>query len=248
MSQIAEKAATMDKESDKGIKLLIEAASLTKVYESDGVSFEALKGMSIAIGQGEFSAITGESGSGKSTLLSILGAISPPTTGSLHIDGIDVYGLGIERLADFRREYIGFVFQQFHLIPYLTAAENVMLPLSITSIKDSTQKEMAHAALDRVGLGSKARRLPSQMSGGEQQRVAVARALVNEPPMILADEPTGNLDTKTGGEIFGLLKRLNEAGQTVIVVTHNQELALKTDRIIRMKDGLVEFDSRNQEG
>jgi putative ABC transport system ATP-binding protein len=216
-----------------------------KVFRSDGVEFEALKGVSLGVREGEFVSITGESGSGKSTLLSILGAISPPTSGVISIDDIDVASLGTDQVADLRREYIGIVFQQFHLIPYLTALENVMLPLCITKRSGAEQREMAMDSLTRVGLGSKGGRLPSQLSGGEQQRVAVARALVNEPPIILADEPTGNLDTKTGEEIFRLLTRLNEAGETVVLVTHNPDLARRTTRQIRLRDGLVESDALN---
>jgi putative ABC transport system ATP-binding protein len=221
---------------------LVRITKVRKVFSSNGTAVEALRGVDIHIHEGEFVSITGESGSGKSTLLSILGGIAPPTHGEVVVDSIPIYELPIERLADFRREYIGFVFQQFHLMPYLTAVENVMLPLAITD--GGGKKELALASLEQVGLEGKAARLPSQLSGGEQQRVAIARALVNEPPIILADEPTGNLDTKTGDEVFSTLEELNRGGQTVIIVTHNPELAIKTRRTIRMKDGLIYSDNR----
>lgn len=217
--------------------MLVQLHSVRKVYNTNGTAFEALKGVGLGIREGDFVSITGESGSGKSTLLSILGGIAPPTSGDVLVDKIPIYDLPVERLADFRREYIGFVFQQFHLIPYLSARENVMLPLCITG--EEEMEALADESLARVGLSGKARRLPSELSGGEQQRVAIARALVNEPPIILADEPTGNLDTRTGEEIFKLFKELNKAGQTVIIVTHNPELAKRTGVTIRLQDGTV---------
>lgn len=217
--------------------MLVQLHSVRKVYNSNGAAVEALRGVGLGIREGDFVSITGESGSGKSTLLSILGGIAPPTSGEVLVDKIPIYELPGERLADFRREYIGFVFQQFHLIPYLNALENVMLPLCITGEKE--MEALASEALDKVGLSGKARRLPSELSGGEQQRVAIARALVNEPPIVLADEPTGNLDTRTGEEIFHLFKELNRAGQTVIIVTHNPELAKRTGVTIKMQDGTV---------
>lgn len=216
---------------------MIEIKSLRKSFASNGSSFEALKGIDLAVSAGDLIAITGESGSGKSTLLAVLGGVLAPSRGSVSVDGIDIYGLHPERLADFRREYIGFVFQQFHLMPYLTAVENVMLPLAV--IKRNSKKEAALEALRTVGLLEKADCLPGALSGGQQQRVAIARALVNKPPIILADEPTGNLDTKTGQEIFSLFRELNSGGQTVVMVTHNIELAAKAGKRVRLSDGFV---------
>jgi len=217
--------------------MLIKLDSVRKIYNTNGTKVEALRGISLNIDEGEFVSITGESGSGKSTLLSIIGGIAPPTEGIVEVDGIEIYKIDSERLADFRRKYIGFVFQQFHLLPYLNAIENVMLPLSIEGIKDS--EEIAREALRMVGLIDKAKRLPNELSGGEQQRVAIARAIVNEPPIVLADEPTGNLDSRTGWEIFSLFERLNSEGRCIIIITHNQEIAKKTRRIITLRDGFL---------
>jgi len=222
------------------IMSLIELKNVCKFYESEGERVAALQELTVSVEAGEFAAIMGPSGSGKSTLLNILGGLSHPSAGNYFVDGIDIYGLPNEKLADFRREYIGFVFQSFQLIPYLTVLENVMLPLAIISGRNGWQREIACEVLDKVGLGSKERRLPNQLSGGEQERVAIARALVNHPPIILADEPTGNLDSATGNEIMALLGNLNAEGQTIIMVTHNPENAAFARGVIRLKDGRVQ--------
>ena len=219
---------------------LIELKNVGKLYESEGERVAALQELNVGVESGEFVAIMGPSGSGKSTLLNILGGLSHPSAGNYFVDGIDIYGLANEKLADFRREYIGFVFQSFQLIPYLTVMENVMLPLAIIRGRNGWQREMACQVLGKVGLGSKERRLPNQLSGGEQERVAIARALVNHPPLILADEPTGNLDSATGNEIMTLLGNLNAEGQTIIMVTHNPENAAFARGIIRLKDGRIQ--------
>ncbi len=230
---------------------LIEINNLSKHYESEGERVAALRELSLNIANGEFVAVMGPSGSGKSTLLNILGGLSHPSTGELWVDGINIYSLKGEKLADYRREYIGFVFQSFQLIPYLTVMENVLLPLAIvpggigngtgsTSRRNGWKKELAGRVLQKVSLMEKARRLPNQLSGGEQERVAIARALVNNPPIILADEPTGNLDSATGKEIMDLLKNLNSEGQTIIMVTHNPENAGFAHRTMRLKDGKIQ--------
>lgn len=222
----------------------IVAENLTKQYGSGEAAVFAVRGMSFSIEPGEFVAVMGESGSGKSTLLSILGALNTPTEGRLVVDGIDVYGLDGERRADFRREFLGFVFQSFHLVPYLTLAENVMLPLATVRAPRREKRRMAVEALEKVGLGAKADRLPSQVSGGEQERVAIARALVNDPPILLADEPTGNLDTKTSREVMDLLTRLNQEGTTVVMVTHSPECAGYARRVLRVADGQIVEEDR----
>jgi putative ABC transport system ATP-binding protein len=224
---------------------LIVLKDIRKIYKSMGDEVEVLKSVSLEIGKGESVSIMGQSGSGKSTLLSILGALNPPTTGSIEIDNIDIYKLSQEKRADFRREYLGFVFQQFQLIPYLTAHENVMLPLTTARISKKEKREMAENALIRVGLGSKIHRLPNQLSGGEQERVAIARAIVNAPPLVLADEPTGSLDTKTGEEIMGLFMELNRGGLTIIMVTHNPDNTRYMDRTIVLRDGAVVNDGKS---
>ncbi|MFB3884795.1 MAG: ABC transporter ATP-binding protein [Thermodesulfobacteriota bacterium] len=218
---------------------LIEIKKLNKTYESGDESVMALVNIDLAIDKGEFISVMGPSGSGKSTLLTILGGLNHPTQGDVVVDEIPIYKLPLERLADFRREYLGFIFQSFQLIPYLTVIENVMLPLSITGKPNREQVKMAEAILDRIGLRGKERRLPDQLSGGEQERVAIARALVNSPPILLADEPTGNLDSKTGKEIMELFKSLHEEGQTIVMVTHNPENTSFSTRTISLKDGRV---------
>ncbi|HLO24699.1 MAG TPA: ABC transporter ATP-binding protein [Geobacteraceae bacterium] len=218
---------------------LIVIENLKKYYTSGGETVEALRGVSFRVDPGEFIAIMGQSGSGKSTLLSILGGMNHPTEGSVEMQGIDLYDLPGERLADFRASHLGFVFQSFHLIPYLTALENVMLPLAISRVKGSEKRKAAGEALDRVGLAGKGERLPSQLSGGEQERVAIARALVGNPRIVLADEPTGNLDSRTSSEVMDLFRELNRGGQTVVMVTHNPENCAYADRTIVLRDGRV---------
>ena len=218
---------------------LIEATQIQKTYIAGKEHVHALSGLSFEIADGESVAIMGPPGSGKSTLLSILGGLSQPTAGKVVVDGIDVYSLDVERRADFRREYLGFVFQSFQLIPYLTVAENVMLPLTVTQYSNAQQMDMATAILKKVGLEKKARRLPDELSGGEQERVAIARALVNQPPIVLADEPTGNLETATSEEVMTLFQSLNAEGQTIIMVTHNPENLRYAKRCIHLKDGRI---------
>lgn len=219
---------------------LIEIKSLSKAYESGDECVMALVELDLKIERGEFISVMGPSGSGKSTLLTILGGLNHPTEGEVVVDEIAIYQLPLERLADFRREYLGFIFQSFQLIAYLTVIENVMLPLSITGRSNREQLRMAEEILERMGLREKSRRLPDQLSGGEQERVAIARALVNAPPILLADEPTGNLDSKMGKEIMELFKSLNGGGQTIVMVTHNPENAAFSTRTIFLKDGRVE--------
>lgn len=215
----------------------IKLEKLSKHYPSPDGKVKALKETNLSIKQGEFIAVMGPSGSGKSTLLSVVGAMNPPSTGKLIVDDIDVYSLGQEKLADFRKEYLGFVFQQLQLIPYLTALENTILPLVVKKMPD--KKEMSMEALKKVGLASKANRLPNQLSGGEQARVAIARAIVNEAALILADEPTGNLDSENSKNIMELLCKLKCDGHTIIIVTHNQEDAKWAEKIIHIDDGFV---------
>ena len=224
----------------------IQVENLTKQYGKGEASFMAVKGMSFQIRQGEFVAIVGESGSGKSTLLTMMGALNTPTTGRYVVDDIDVYSLGLDQRAKFRMEFLGFIFQSFHLIPYLNVMENVMLPLAIAKMKSKEKQEMAREALKHVGLSDKENRLPNEISGGEQERVAIARAVVNNPTILLADEPTGNLDTKTSREIMDLFHKLNETGITIVMVTHNTDCAGEAHRTLCVSDGLIKEQERAQ--
>ncbi len=217
----------------------IELKNVVKKFHAGDEEYEALKSVSLGIEKGEFVAVMGPSGSGKSTMLSLIGGLSRATSGVVSIDDIDLGSLGPNKLSDFRREYLGFVFQSFYLVPYLTAAENVMLPLAVQPGLNGTAQGMALDALSRVGLEAKARRLPSQLSGGEQERVAIARAIVNKPPVILADEPTGNLDTKTGNKVLDMLEGLHAEGRTIVMVPHSEENARKAGRIVEIRDGEV---------
>ena len=218
---------------------MIQLNDVTKVYNADGMPVAALQGVTFAVDEGEFVGLVGPSGSGKSTLLTVLGAMNPPTAGTLMIDDIDVYSLSLEWQADFRHEYVGFLFQQLQLIPYLTALENVMLPLAVDRLSRQEKVRLATEMLARMGLAGKERRLPGQLSGGEQGRVAVARALVNDPPLLLADEPTGSLDSATGEQVLALFKELHRQGQTIVMVTHNPEAAAQADRVVHILDGQI---------
>ncbi len=217
----------------------IELKNVVKKFHAGEEEYEALKCVSLGVERSEFVAVMGPSGSGKSTLLSLIGGLSKATSGVVSIDDIDLGRLGPNGLSDFRREYVGFVFQSFYLVPYLTAAENVMLPLAIQPGLNGTARNMALEALSRVGLDGKTGRLPSQLSGGEQERVAIARAIVNKPAVILADEPTGNLDTKTGNKVLDMLEGLHNEGRTIVMVTHSEENAKKAGRIVEIRDGAV---------
>ncbi len=224
----------------------IRVENLMKKYGKGDAAFMAVKGMSFQIRQGEFAAIVGESGSGKSTLLTMMGALNTPTTGRYVVDDIDVYSLGLDQRAKFRMEFLGFIFQSFHLIPYLNVMENVMLPLAIAKMKSKEKQEMAREALKHVGLSDKEKRLPNEISGGEQERVAIARAVVNNPTILLADEPTGNLDTKNSREVMDLFHKLNEAGITIVMVTHNADCAGEAHRTLCVSDGLIKEQERSR--
>ena len=222
----------------------IECRKLAKAFQGDGVKTNALKNINLILEDGEFISFIGPSGSGKSTLLSLLGTLDDPTSGELLHGGEPVHRLNSRQLADFRFENIGFIFQQFHLIPTLTALENIMAPLFGRKVSYS-KKQRALELLEMVGLPEKANALPSQLSGGQQQRVAIARALVHQPKWLLADEPTGNLDSETGEIIFQLLHALNrEKGCGVLFVTHDPQLADRADRKIEMRDGEIVADSQ----
>ncbi|MBI2859401.1 MAG: ABC transporter ATP-binding protein [Chloroflexi bacterium] len=221
---------------------MIRLESLVKTYTMDEINVQALKGVSFHIAKGEMVAIMGPSGCGKSTLMNVLGCLDTPTSGAYWLDGADVGKLSDSELADVRNKKIGFVFQKFNLLPRSSAVENVQLPLLYGDGGKGIRKR-ALESLEKVGLGARSGHRPNQLSGGEQQRVAIARALVNGPAIILADEPTGNLDSRTAGEIIGLLRQLNQAdGMTIVLVTHDPEVAASTRRIISLRDGLVVND------
>jgi len=224
---------------------LITLDNVTKHYVNGADCVIALQDLSLVVEEGSFLGVMGPSGSGKSTLLSVLGGLTSPSAGSVNIDGIDVYRLNIEKLADFRREYLGFIFQSHNLIPYLNALENVMLPLVVSRLSTEEKQRRATEMLKRVGLPDRMLHLPQQLSGGEQERVAIARALVNNPPLLLADEPTGSLDTATSDQVMGLLKELHGDGQTIIMVTHNRENLKWFDRTVSLRDGRVDRDVRS---
>ena len=221
---------------------LIQCEGIWKRYRVGDVEVNALRGLTLAIGKGEFIAVMGASGSGKSTLLNILGCLDQPTNGHYRLDGIDVGRLGSDELADIRNRQIGFVFQNFNLIPRTSALENAQLPLFYRGLTLGEQRAKAAAALKRVGLGGREHHFPTQLSGGQQQRVAIARALVTAPSLLLADEPTGNLDTQSSREIMSMLDGLNREGITVILVTHEADIAAYAHREILLKDGEVLSD------
>jgi putative ABC transport system ATP-binding protein len=221
---------------------LIECNGLWKQYRVGEVDVNALRGLSLTIERGEFVAVMGASGSGKSTLLNILGCLDQPTRGQYRLDGIDVGGLEFDRLAEVRNRQIGFVFQSFNLIPRTSALENAQLPLFYRGIPLSEQRSKAAAALKRVGLEGREQHFPTQLSGGQQQRVAIARALITAPSLLLADEPTGNLDTESSREIMTMLEGLNREGITIILVTHEADIAAYAQREILLKDGQLLSD------
>jgi putative ABC transport system ATP-binding protein len=220
----------------------IEVRGLEKTFAGDGAPVHALRGLDLTVPEGSFLGVMGQSGSGKSTFLAILGGLSHPSAGTVAVDGIDLYALPGERLADFRREYLGFVFQSFNLVPYLTALENVTLPLAVKRMASAEKRERAFEVLERVGLSDRSGHLPGKLSGGEQERVAIARALVNEPPLILADEPTGALDSETTVEIMDLFAQLHQEGNTIVMVTHNSEIQRYFDRTIVLRDGRLDCE------
>jgi putative ABC transport system ATP-binding protein len=238
MSSSLSSVNTASESLNSNRKVVIDVRDVWKVYGTK-VQVEVLRGVSLSIGEAEFVAIIGPSGSGKSTLMHVMGCLQRPTRGQIVLEGINVAALSEDELAEIRAKKIGFVFQQFNLLPLKTAQENVELPLVFQGAGVTERSKRAAELLKQVGLGHRMEHKPSQMSGGEQQRVAIARALVGDPTIIFADEPTGNLDTKSSREIMSILKKLNSEGKTLIVVTHDSEIASWADRTIRLRDGRI---------
>ncbi len=221
---------------------LIELRDVYKIYPMGAEAVHALDGVSLTIDRGEFVAIVGQSGSGKSTAMNIIGCLDVPTTGTYRLGGVDVSTMDDDQQAEIRNKMLGFIFQQYNLIPKLTVLENVELPLLYAGVPGQERRERAIRALERVGLAEKQRNLPSQLSGGQQQRVSIARALAGEPSVILADEPTGALDSRTGREVLAFLQKLNREGDTVVLITHDNSIAVRAKRIVRLQDGRIIYD------
>ncbi len=221
---------------------LIETKELRKIYTMGDIEVRALDGVSVTIETGEFVSVVGTSGSGKSTFMNIIGCLDSATSGTYLLDGLDINDYSANKLATVRNSKIGFIFQGFNLLPKLTALENVELPLIYLGMSAGERHRRAHAALERVGLGTRERHKPPELSGGQQQRVAIARALANDPALILADEPTGNLDSKSGRDVLALLHELHDAGSTILLITHDNNVASQARRKISISDGLVTSD------
>jgi putative ABC transport system ATP-binding protein len=223
---------------------VIDVRDVRKTYRVGDIAVHALRGVSLRVEPGEYVAVMGHSGSGKSTLMNILGCLDAPTSGAYRLNGLDVRDFDEDRLSQVRNRFIGFVFQSYNLIPRTRAVANVELPMSYAGVPHAARRRRAIAALEAVGLGERVNHVPSELSGGQQQRVAIARALVTDPALILADEPTGNLDTASGDEVLGIFARLSEEGRTIVLITHEDDVAAHAQRVIRLRDGAVIADER----